>query len=90
MATVYIPALMRELTGGSATVEVEGQTVRQIVNALESRYPGMRDRLVDGDLLSPRVNVAVDGYVTRIGLMERVGPTSEVHFLPAISGGRGG
>ena len=37
MATVFIPSLLRDLTGGSDRVEVPGATVRQVVNALEAR-----------------------------------------------------
>lgn len=78
---------MRDLTNGRDRIDVDGANVRQIVTALEALYPGIRARLVDGETISPRVAVAVDGYVTRLGFLERVGPTSEVHFLPAISGG---
>lgn len=87
MAVVFVPSLLRDLTGGADRVEVAGATVRQVVQNLEAQFPGMRERLVDGETLSPRVAVAVDGHVTRLGLLERVGPSSEVHFLPAISGG---
>lgn len=87
MATVFVPALWRDLTGGADRVEVAGATVRQIVNALEERYPGLRARLVEDDRLSPRVQVAVDGHVSRLGMLERVDAGSEVHFIPAISGG---
>jgi molybdopterin synthase sulfur carrier subunit len=88
VATVFIPSLLRDLTGGADRVEVPGATVRQIVTQLESRYPGVRERLCDGDQLSGRVQVAVDGHVSRLGMLEKVGETSEVHFIPAISGGR--
>jgi alpha-beta hydrolase superfamily lysophospholipase/molybdopterin converting factor small subunit len=87
MATVFIPPLMRELTGGESKVEVDGASVRQVVNALEMRFPGMRARLIVDDLLNPIVHVAVDGTVSRLGLLERVEAGSEVHFLPAIAGG---
>ena len=87
MATVFIPSLLRDLTGGRDRVEVEGRTVRQVVASLESAYPGIKARLVDGDTLSSRVQVSVDGHVSRLGLLERVGESSEVHFIPAIAGG---
>ena len=87
MATVFVPSLLRDLTGGKDRVEAAGATVRQIVNAIDAAYPGIRDRLVVDDMLSPRVQVSVDGNVSRLGLMERVGERSEVHFIPAISGG---
>ena len=87
MATVFIPALLRDLTGGADRVDAAGASVRQVVADLERQFPGIRERLCQGDLLSPRVQVAVDGHVSRLGLLERVGESSEVHFIPAISGG---
>ena len=89
MATVFIPALMRKLTGGNATVEVSGANVREIVNNLEELHPGLKERLVDKWKLKSNINVAVDGQVSPLGMLEKVGESSEVHFLPAIGGGRG-
>jgi len=87
MATVYIPSLMQNLTNGDHKVEVDGVTVRQIVENLEAAYPGMKARLVEGNRIKPNISVAVDGEVTPMGMLERVEEKSEVHFLPAISGG---
>jgi molybdopterin synthase sulfur carrier subunit len=85
--TVYIPALLRTLTGGRASVEVEGTTVRQVIDNLEEAWPGVRDRLLDDGRLRPNISVAVDGEVSPMGLIEAVGPASEVHFIAAIKGG---
>jgi molybdopterin synthase sulfur carrier subunit len=87
MATVFVPSLMRDLTGGAARVDVPGGTVRQVVESLEAAFPGTRARLVDGDRLKPEIGVAVDGVMSRLGLRQAVGEQSEVHFLPAVSGG---
>lgn len=87
MATVWIPALMRPLTGGKTTVEVHGETVREIVDALEAIYPGVAERIVEDNRIKPGLSVAVDGAVGNKGLREPVGPDSEVHFVPAMTGG---
>ena len=87
MATVYIPSLMRNLTGGQDKVEVPGSTVRQIIDNLDSKCPGIRDRLVENNRIRPNISAAVDGEVTPMGMLEKVGENSEVHFLSAISGG---
>ena len=87
MATVFIPSLMQGLTGGLQTVEIEGSTVRQIVENLEKAHPGMRERLVEAGRIKPNISVAVDGEITPLGMLEKVGESSEVHFLPAIGGG---
>ena len=78
---------MQKLTDGQTQIEVEGETVRQVVEALEERYPGFKDRIVADDRIKTEIAVAVDGEVVVAGLRARVGPESEVHFLPALAGG---
>jgi molybdopterin synthase sulfur carrier subunit len=87
MALVWIPPLARELTGGRETAAVPGANVGQVIAALEREFPGVRDRLCPGGVLRSGLAVVVDGQVVRFGLLEAVGPDSEVHFLPAIAGG---
>jgi molybdopterin synthase sulfur carrier subunit len=87
MPTVWIPALLRDLTAGQETVTVPGATVRQVIEALDRLYPGMQDRLCDAHGLRPGIAVAVDTQVARLGLSQPVGDHSEVHFLPAVAGG---
>lgn len=87
MPQVFIPPLMRTLTGGRAQVAAAGVTVRQVVADLESRYPGIQARVCEGDALRPGLAVAVDGNVTSLGLAQKLREDSEVHFLPAIGGG---
>lgn len=89
MPVAWIPSLLRDLTGGEATVGVEGETVREVIDALEGRFPGIKGRLCDGDRLRPTISVVVDGQVSRLRLRQPVEETSEVHFVQAISGGRG-
>jgi sulfur-carrier protein len=90
MPVVWIPSLLRDLTGGRETVTVAGANVRQLIDALERSYPGIKVRLCDADGLRPGIAVAVDTQVSRRGLSEPVGDQSEVHFLPAVSGGATG
>jgi len=78
---------MQELSDGKDRVTVEGRTVRQIIEALERTYPGFKDRLIDQSRIKPNIAVAIDGEITPLGLIGKVSETSEVHFLPAISGG---
>ncbi len=87
MAIVWIPSLLRDLTGGQPTVTVPGATVRQVIEALDRLYPGIKDRLCDANGLRSSVAVAVDTQVAGLGLLQPVGANSEVHFIAAISGG---
>jgi len=87
VATVWIPSLMRGLTSGQESVEAPGQTVGQVIAALERAYPGLQARLCQGEQLNPAIVVHVDGKVARLGLSETVEEHSEIHFLPALAGG---
>ena len=87
MPTVYIPASLRALADGTREIDLPGQTVRDLVLALEARYPQLVGRLREGDSLRPGLCVAIDSQVSTRGLMEAVPPKCEVHFLPTIGGG---
>jgi molybdopterin synthase sulfur carrier subunit len=88
MPVAWIPPLMQKLTQGQAQVQVQGETVRQIIDHLETLYPGFRARVCNEEgRLKPEIAVAVDGEVITQGLRASVKPQSEVHFLPALSGG---
>ena len=87
MADVWIPALLRDLTDGQARVTASGETVRQVIEQLERTYPGVESRLCKEGRLRPSISVVVDGKVSLQRLRHRLTETSEVHFLPAISGG---
>jgi molybdopterin converting factor small subunit len=81
LATVFIPAGLRSLTDGESRVEVAARDVRELIARLDERFPGFRDQLGNA------VAVAIDGEIIQDPLLEPVEAASEVHFLPAISGG---
>ena len=89
MPEVWIPPRMQTLTEGKQQLQVEGSTVRQVMNNLERRFPGTKALIYDedDDNLLPGVAVIVDGEASQLGLLERVREDSEIHFLPAIGGG---
>jgi molybdopterin synthase sulfur carrier subunit len=87
MPVVWIPALLRDLTGGEENVTMPGETVQQMIENLDERYPGIKERLYEEGQLRPNIAVVVDGVASRQRLRHRLTETSEVHFVPAISGG---
>src|SRR5689334_22420804 len=87
MPQVFIPPAMRPLVAGQAVVEAAGGTVREVIDDLERRYPGIKDRLSQDGTLRPGLAVAVGGSTSALGLLQRVKPDDEVHFLPMIGGG---
>ncbi|MBL9125869.1 MAG: MoaD/ThiS family protein [Planctomycetaceae bacterium] len=87
MPTVHIPSALRGQSGGVAQLEIAGETLRDVVNALEERFPGIARHLAEGDALARGLAASIDGQMTNRGLWARVRPESEIHFLPAIGGG---
>jgi sulfur-carrier protein len=87
---VQIPGPLRPLTGGAAEVEVEAGDVAGLIEALEDRHRGMRERLLDasGELRS-YVRVFVDDRDVRTlqGKATVLPPGATVAIVPAIAGG---
>ena len=78
---------MQDLTDNCPTVTVSGDKVRHVINNLDEKYPGTKERLVDGHKIKSNISVAVNGVISPMGMLEEVQENSEVHFLPAIGGG---
>ncbi len=87
MARVFIPTMLQPLAGGVKEVQIEAGNVRQAVDELDKLFPGMKARLVEENKIRSNLAVAIDGEVGRLGLLEKLSDDSEVHFVPAISGG---
>ncbi|WP_324667887.1 MoaD/ThiS family protein [Geochorda subterranea] len=88
--TVRIPQLLRNLTNGEREVQVEATTLREAIEALNARYPGLRQRLLDSDgQLLRYVNLFVDDQDARLlsGLDTPLAQGAEVAIVPAMAGG---
>jgi sulfur-carrier protein len=87
MATILLPrSLLSLFPGVERRHELAGDTVDEILAALDGAAPGMRDRLVEeGPRLRRHINVFVDGQPA--DLQTPVGDGSTVHVIPAVSGG---
>ncbi len=90
MATVFVPSMMRRLSGGEERVEVAGHTLREVVDNLERHHPGFKAVLVENGRARPGLAFAVNGVTQSTGLMASVDEDAEIHILPAIGGGTGG
>jgi molybdopterin synthase sulfur carrier subunit len=87
MAEVVIPALLRKLTGGRERIRANGRSVRELIADLDRQFPGFAANLIEAGELKPSIAVSIDGEIGTGGLLDPVGESSEVHFLPAIGGG---
>jgi molybdopterin synthase sulfur carrier subunit len=90
VSTVFIPAVLRPNVGGAKSVEIDGDSIRRVVDGLIERHPSLGGQLLtdEGDL-NRFVNVYVNGQDVRYlaGLDTPVGQTDEVRLLPAMAGG---
>ena len=86
---VRIPTILRQYTGGEKAVEGKGSTLAELIDDLESRHAGLRDRLVDDKGLRRFVNVYLNDEDVRFlgGLETSLKDGDNVTVLPAVAGG---
>lgn len=88
--TVRIPTILRNLTGGAAEATADGATLREVIDKLEARHPGIRARLLDEQGKIRRfVNVYIGEEDVRFaqGLETPTPDGSLVSVIPAVAGG---
>jgi sulfur-carrier protein len=88
---VRVPTIMRDQVGGEPIVEGSGSTLGDLLNDLERRYPGFKQRIVtDEGGIHRFVNLYVnDEDVRYLGALETaVKEGDTVSILPAVAGGR--
>ena len=87
---VRIPTPLRRMTNGQAKVEMQSSNLGELVEKLDSEFPGFKDRLVDenGDLRY-FVNIYLNGEDVRFmeGLKTSTSEGDEVSIVPAVAGG---
>ena len=87
---VRIPTPLRGLTEDQEVVEAEGATVGDIIEYLQQRYPGLKERICDDQgELRRFVNVYLNDEDIRFkeGKATAVGDGDELSIVPAIAGG---
>jgi len=85
-----IPGPLRRLSEGQITVTVEGTDLGAAIDALDTRYPGFKDRLLDqSGQLRQFVNVYLNDEDVRLGagLAAKVSEKDEISIVPAVAGG---
>lgn len=80
MVRVVFPNHLLVHTGGEREVEVAAANVRELLESLESRFPGSLDAL-------GRSAVAIDGQIYQDAYLEPLPPGAEVFFMQRIEGG---
>ena len=88
---VRIPTPLRALTKGASEVHADASTVTDLIEVLESQFPGLKDRLVeDGGQLRRFINIYINQEDIRFlqGATTSLKQGDEVSIVPAIAGGR--
>ena len=92
MATIVrIPTPLRRVTNGQDKVDAEGATLREIIESMESQFPGIKARICDDEgNLRNFVNVFVNGEDVRFmdGVDSATSDGDEISIVPAVAGGR--
>ena len=87
---VRVPTPLRRFTAGSGEVVAAGASLKDVIEDLESRHPGMKDRLLDEKGEIRRfVNIYVNGDDVRFldQLNSKVKDGDDISIVPAIAGG---
>ena len=80
MAAVTFPDALLDLAGGQRELSVPAANSRELLIAIDERFPGMRDALSD-------MAVAIDGQIYQDAFLEPLQADSEIFFMQRIEGG---
>ena len=88
---VRVPTPLRKFTQGSDEVDVNGDTVLAMLEDLEQKHPGIKERIMDESGKVRRfVNVYVNGddirFLQNVDTALKEGDS--ISIVPAIAGGR--
>ncbi|GIT24405.1 MAG: MoaD/ThiS family protein [Gammaproteobacteria bacterium] len=81
MARIVLTGNLQLHTEGVKELELDVNTIRQLMRQLTTRYPGLPADLED------EVAVSIDGTIYQDDWFAEIAPDSEVHLLPKIGGG---
>ncbi|MFE3545574.1 MoaD/ThiS family protein [Nocardia sp. NPDC059177] len=90
MARVVLPSTLRPYTNGAKEFDVDGPTLRHVLDALGDRSPALERRLRDErGTLRRYVNFYIDGEECRTlhGLDTPLAATTELMIIPSVAGG---
>jgi molybdopterin synthase sulfur carrier subunit len=87
MADVHLPGTLTPLFAGlPRRLDLEAETVREAIDQLDERWPGLRDRLCEpGPMLRRHIHVYVDRE--RAAMDTPIAAGSRIDVIAAISGG---
>jgi len=86
---VRIPTPLQRLTQGQEEVEGAAGTIISLINELDSKYPGIAERITENNKIRRFVNIYLNDEDIRFLSAEQtaVKDGDEVSIVPAIAGG---
>lgn len=81
MAHVVAGSECWPFTGGASEFDIEAGTVRELIDALDARFPGL------GEFVDRKMAFAIDGVIHQDAWFSPIDAASEVHLIPKIGGG---
>jgi molybdopterin converting factor small subunit len=78
---VFTTGFSRRYTGGVKEFDIPAKTLREVISAMEARFPGLAETLAE------ETTVAIDGELFEIVLQHPIRPGAEIFFIPKIEGG---
>ena len=81
MAHVVVGSECWPFTGGASSFDLDASTVRDLIAALDARFPGI------GEFIDRKMAFAIDGEINQDAWYSPIGPASEVVLIPKIGGG---
>ena len=78
---VLTSGFSRRYTNGVKDFAIEAKTMRGVIKAMDTLYPGL------GEHLEEETSVAIDGELHEVVYTQPVRPGCEIFFIPRIEGG---
>jgi molybdopterin converting factor small subunit len=72
---------LRSAASGAETIDIEAETIRELMSKLLEAYPDMQEHM------DPGIAVSIDGEIYRDSLAKKIPPNSEIFLLPRLQGG---
>lgn len=88
---IKIPTPLQKLTENKTEVETDGDTILELIENLEKKYPGIKERICSEDGKIRRfINIYVNEQDIRFlnGDETKIKDSDEVSIIPAIAGGK--
>ena len=87
---VKVTANLQKMVGGKRSVQAEGASVLELLDDLDSRYPGFKKQIVTDGQIHRFVNIYLNDedirFLDRLDTALKEGDTLSI--LPALAGGR--